>query len=99
MSSDQLFFVYYALDNCERSDDAYHARAFDIRFELPPEDRVNFPLLKMDAFQARLRLPWTESNGHRVQVLSGRLIHAPHFALTQDRALNILCYDCNISGI
>ncbi|XP_075543282.1 uncharacterized protein LOC142577712 [Dermacentor variabilis] len=51
LSSDQLFFLYYALDNCERSDDAYQARAFDTRFELPPEDRVNFPLLQMDAFK------------------------------------------------
>lgn len=51
LSSDQLFFLYYALDNCERSDDAYQARAFDTRFELPPEERVNFPLLQMDAFK------------------------------------------------
>ncbi|KAH6937003.1 hypothetical protein HPB50_025092 [Hyalomma asiaticum] len=51
LSSDQLFFVYYALDNCERSDEAYQARAFDARFELPPEERVNFPLLQSDAFK------------------------------------------------
>ncbi|KAH7968548.1 hypothetical protein HPB52_009560 [Rhipicephalus sanguineus] len=51
LSSDQLFFVYYALDNCERSDDAYQARVFDARFKLPPEERVNFPLLQMDAFK------------------------------------------------
>ncbi|KAL3209865.1 hypothetical protein MRX96_037672 [Rhipicephalus microplus] len=51
LTSEQLFFVYYALDNCERGDDAYYARAFDARFELPPEERVNFPLLQMDAFK------------------------------------------------
>ncbi|KAK8763716.1 hypothetical protein V5799_033669 [Amblyomma americanum] len=51
LTAEQLFFVYYALDNCEASDDDYRARAFETRFELPPEDRVNFPLLQMDAFK------------------------------------------------
>ncbi|KAH9373380.1 hypothetical protein HPB48_018433 [Haemaphysalis longicornis] len=57
MSSDQIFFVYYALDNCEASDDSYRARVFEERFELPPEERVNFPLLHMDAFKRAFGCP------------------------------------------
>ncbi|XP_064473880.1 uncharacterized protein LOC135388329 [Ornithodoros turicata] len=52
MSADQLFFVYYALDNCEASDTIYHKRMFETRLQLPAEDRVNFPLTQMAEFKA-----------------------------------------------
>ncbi|XP_064481534.1 uncharacterized protein LOC135394634 [Ornithodoros turicata] len=55
MSADQLFFVYYALDNCEASDTIYHKRMFESRFQLPAEDRVNFPLTQMEEFKTAFR--------------------------------------------
>lgn len=50
VSSDQLFFLYYALDNCERSDDLYQARQFRAWRHLPPEYRVNLPLRHLAQF-------------------------------------------------
>ncbi|XP_040357192.1 uncharacterized protein LOC121046722 [Ixodes scapularis] len=50
LSSEQLFFVAYALDNCEASDDLFRSHRFHTTFQLPPEDRVNFPLSQLEAF-------------------------------------------------
>ncbi|CAN8005914.1 unnamed protein product [Ixodes hexagonus] len=50
LSSEQLFFVAYALDNCEASDDVFRRHSFQTTFRLPPEDRVNFPLSQLEAF-------------------------------------------------
>ncbi|XP_064481923.1 uncharacterized protein LOC135394832 [Ornithodoros turicata] len=50
LSSDQLFFVMFALDNCEKSDEAYRRRRFETLSVLPPEDRVNFPLSQFAEF-------------------------------------------------
>ncbi|KAM7291606.1 uncharacterized protein ISCGN_028179 [Ixodes scapularis] len=50
LSSEQLFFVAYALDNCEASDDLFRGHRFHTTFRLPPEDRVNFPLSQLEAF-------------------------------------------------
>lgn len=41
MTSDQLFFVYYALDNCERADSRALRR---LPLRLPGRERVNVPL-------------------------------------------------------
>ncbi|KAH9381503.1 hypothetical protein HPB48_005522 [Haemaphysalis longicornis] len=41
MSSDQLFFVYYALDNCQRSDAQAQRR---LGWTLAGQERVNTPL-------------------------------------------------------
>ncbi|CAN7937686.1 unnamed protein product [Ixodes hexagonus] len=57
LSAEQLFFVYYALDNCEASDDDYRSEMFETRFALPPEDRVNFPLLQFEEFQKAFACP------------------------------------------
>ncbi|CAN8032537.1 unnamed protein product [Ixodes persulcatus] len=57
LSAEQLFFVYYALDNCEASDDDYRSRAFETRFALPPEDRVNFPLIHFEEFKKAFSCP------------------------------------------
>ncbi|CAN7941489.1 unnamed protein product [Ixodes pacificus] len=57
LSAEQLFFVYYALDNCEASDDDYRSRAFETRFALPPEDRVNFPLVHFEEFKKAFSCP------------------------------------------
>ncbi|XP_077512277.1 uncharacterized protein LOC144123297 [Amblyomma americanum] len=50
VSSEQLFFLYYALDNCERSDDTYQSRQFRVWNRLPPEYRVNLPLRHLPQF-------------------------------------------------
>ncbi|KAL1433918.1 hypothetical protein MTO96_012138 [Rhipicephalus appendiculatus] len=44
LSSDQLFFVSFALDNCENSDATYQIRQYQWWKRLPPEFAVNFPL-------------------------------------------------------
>ncbi|KAK8760560.1 hypothetical protein V5799_028168 [Amblyomma americanum] len=41
LSSDQLFFVYYALDNCERADAQAQRR---LGWALAGQERVNAPL-------------------------------------------------------
>lgn len=43
-SADQLFFLYYALDNCEQSDEPYKSHQYRTWRRLPPEQQVNFPL-------------------------------------------------------
>ncbi|KAM7283959.1 hypothetical protein ISCGN_001064 [Ixodes scapularis] len=47
LSADMLFFVYYALDNCESADDVYKEHSGDW---LPAEYRVNMPLRHIDEF-------------------------------------------------
>lgn len=50
VTSEQLFFLYYALDNCERSDKPYRSRQFKAWKHLPPEYRVNLPLRHLPQF-------------------------------------------------
>ncbi|KAM7308065.1 endothelin-converting enzyme 1-like [Ixodes scapularis] len=65
MSSQQLFFLYYALDNCEHSDAPFKAHEYLAQRRLPAELRVNFPLRHMPEFSeafgcaqgSALRLP------------------------------------------
>ncbi|KAL1414326.1 hypothetical protein MTO96_007570 [Rhipicephalus appendiculatus] len=47
MSSEQLFFVYFALDHCEESDEVHRV---DRAHGLTPEHRVNLPLRSTAAF-------------------------------------------------
>ncbi|XP_077512276.1 uncharacterized protein LOC144123296 [Amblyomma americanum] len=55
VSSEQLFFLYYALDNCERSDGQYQARQFRAWRRLAPEHRVNLPLRHLPQFARAFR--------------------------------------------
>ncbi|KAH9373859.1 hypothetical protein HPB48_009261 [Haemaphysalis longicornis] len=59
---EQLFFVAYAQDNCDTSDNVHRRRQFhaDIS-QLPPEDRVNFPLTQLEAFARAFACNHTES--------------------------------------
>ncbi|KAK8759477.1 hypothetical protein V5799_002886 [Amblyomma americanum] len=50
LSSDQLFFIWYALDNCEKSDPAYQLRQYETWQRLPPDLAVNFPLRHLPQF-------------------------------------------------
>ncbi|XP_075729873.1 membrane metallo-endopeptidase-like 1 [Rhipicephalus microplus] len=50
LTSEQLFFAYFARDNCECSDDAHKAHDYVINARLPPEQRVNFALRHLPAF-------------------------------------------------
>ncbi|KAH7953546.1 hypothetical protein HPB49_009966 [Dermacentor silvarum] len=50
VSAEQLFFLYYALDNCERSDRTHRAHAYGAWRRLPAEQRVNLPLRQMAHF-------------------------------------------------
>ncbi|KAH9382589.1 hypothetical protein HPB48_010337 [Haemaphysalis longicornis] len=52
LSAEALFFLYYALDNCERGDSAYLAHAYDAWSRLPAELRVNLPVRHMERFSA-----------------------------------------------
>ncbi|KAL1427737.1 hypothetical protein MTO96_017168 [Rhipicephalus appendiculatus] len=45
-----LFFLYYALDNCERSDRTHRAHEYSSWRRLPAEQRVNLPLRQMAHF-------------------------------------------------
>ncbi|EEC18980.1 endothelin-converting enzyme, putative [Ixodes scapularis] len=47
LSAEQLFFVYYALDNCESTDAVYDAK---LENALPARYRVNLPLRQLDEF-------------------------------------------------
>ncbi|CAN7991251.1 unnamed protein product [Ixodes hexagonus] len=49
LSAEQLFFVYYALDNCESTDIVYDAK---LQYTLPARYRVNLPLIHLDEFSA-----------------------------------------------
>ncbi|KAH7962877.1 hypothetical protein HPB52_018463 [Rhipicephalus sanguineus] len=55
VSSEQLFFVYYALDNCESTDEAYQATQFRTHGRLPAAHRVNFPLRHLPQFARAFR--------------------------------------------
>ncbi|KAL3218050.1 hypothetical protein MRX96_031839 [Rhipicephalus microplus] len=55
VSSEQLFFVYYALDNCETTDEAYRVTQFQTRGRLPAVHRVNFPLRHVPQFGRAFR--------------------------------------------
>lgn len=50
VSSDQLFFLYYALDNCEHSGEAFKLFQYRTSGRLPPEYQVNFPLRHLPQF-------------------------------------------------
>ncbi|KAH7967596.1 hypothetical protein HPB52_000550 [Rhipicephalus sanguineus] len=50
ISAEQLFFLYYALDNCERSDRTHRAHEYSSWRRLPAEQRVNLPLRQMAHF-------------------------------------------------
>ncbi|XP_065309350.1 uncharacterized protein [Dermacentor albipictus] len=50
VSADQLFFLYYALDNCEHSDRTHRAHEYGAWRRLPAEQRVNLPLRQMAHF-------------------------------------------------
>ncbi|CAN7995726.1 unnamed protein product, partial [Ixodes hexagonus] len=54
LSADQLFFVYYALDNCE-SVGAVHVVDQDVT--LPARYRVNLPLRHLDQFSSAFKCP------------------------------------------
>ncbi|KAK8778175.1 hypothetical protein V5799_020481 [Amblyomma americanum] len=57
MSADQLFFLYYALDNCELSDAVFQSHEFEAHRRLPAAMRVNMALRQSaqfaQAFQCR----------------------------------------------
>ncbi|KAH7962784.1 hypothetical protein HPB52_017942 [Rhipicephalus sanguineus] len=55
VSSEQLFFVYYALDNCESTYEAYQATQFRTHGRLPAAHRVNFPLRHLPQFARAFR--------------------------------------------
>ncbi|CAN7992937.1 unnamed protein product [Ixodes hexagonus] len=50
LSASQLFFVYYALDQCEHSDAAFQRRQFLLRGQPSAGMRVNLPLRHVPAF-------------------------------------------------
>ncbi|KAG0414315.1 hypothetical protein HPB47_008512 [Ixodes persulcatus] len=50
LSASQLFFVYYALDQCEHSDAAFQRRQFNLRGQPSAATRVNLPLRHVPEF-------------------------------------------------
>ncbi|KAH7947446.1 hypothetical protein HPB52_012010 [Rhipicephalus sanguineus] len=44
VTADQLFFLYYALDNCELSDEVFESHQFEAHRRLPASVRVNMAL-------------------------------------------------------
>ncbi|KAH8021233.1 hypothetical protein HPB51_013880 [Rhipicephalus microplus] len=44
VTADQLFFLYYALDHCELSDEVYESHQFEAHRRLPASVRVNMAL-------------------------------------------------------
>ncbi|KAH7967801.1 hypothetical protein HPB52_002551 [Rhipicephalus sanguineus] len=50
LTPEQLFFVAYGQDNCEVSDTVHRRRQWHEHGELPPEDRVNIPLMQFEEF-------------------------------------------------
>ncbi|XP_075545683.1 uncharacterized protein LOC142579414 [Dermacentor variabilis] len=50
LTPEQLFFVAYGHDNCEASDTVHRRRRWLESGELPPEDRVNIPLMHFEEF-------------------------------------------------
>lgn len=49
-SADQLFFLYYAIDNCEMSDRLYQVREFEAYRRPPAQHRVNMALRHFPRF-------------------------------------------------
>ncbi|EEC08256.1 hypothetical protein IscW_ISCW006879 [Ixodes scapularis] len=50
VSSDKLFFIYYALDHCELSDDLFSRHEVEAHRRLPAKQRVNVALRQSPAF-------------------------------------------------
>ncbi|KAG0412161.1 hypothetical protein HPB47_010700 [Ixodes persulcatus] len=50
VSSDKLFFIYYALDHCELSDDLFSRHEIEAHRRLPAKQRVNVALRQSPAF-------------------------------------------------
>ncbi|XP_065285959.1 uncharacterized protein [Dermacentor albipictus] len=65
VTSEQLFFLYYALDNCERSDKPYRSRQFKAWQRLPPEYRVNLPLRHLPQFAQAFQCNFSDGNRGR----------------------------------
>ncbi|XP_070385050.1 mucin-19-like isoform X2 [Dermacentor albipictus] len=55
LTSEQLFFAYFARDNCECSDEAHKAHSYVIDGRMPPEQRVNFALRHLPSFGEAFR--------------------------------------------
>lgn len=72
VTSEQLFFLYYALDNCERSDDTYQAHQFRVWSRLPPEYRVNLPLRHLPQFARAFRCSASGEQPDPMAAPSGR---------------------------
>ncbi|KAK8756422.1 hypothetical protein V5799_000854 [Amblyomma americanum] len=75
LTSEQLFFVAYARDNCEASDQVHQRRRWLDHGLLPPEDRVNFPLAQFDAFARAFTCNHTApmaANGHCALIRASR---------------------------
>ncbi|KAH8008852.1 hypothetical protein HPB51_005899 [Rhipicephalus microplus] len=64
VTSEQLFFLFYALDNCERSDKPYRVHRFKAWRILPPEYRVNIPLRHLPQFAQAFRCNASSSGGN-----------------------------------
>ncbi|KAH9359987.1 hypothetical protein HPB48_020781 [Haemaphysalis longicornis] len=63
LSADKLFFVYYALDNCESADLVYREH---LGHKLPAEYRVNVPLRNVAEFGSIFRCDGVSNMGRRV---------------------------------
>ncbi|XP_065298091.1 uncharacterized protein [Dermacentor albipictus] len=57
VSSDQLFFLYYALDHCELSDAVFESRQFEAYRRLPSAVRVNMAVRQSTRFAQAFRCP------------------------------------------
>ncbi|KAG0444026.1 hypothetical protein HPB47_014265 [Ixodes persulcatus] len=61
LTANQLFYVYYALDNCESADDVYEEHT---GFWLPAEYRVNVPLRHDGEFSRLFKCDQGSNMGH-----------------------------------
>ncbi|XP_075747945.1 uncharacterized protein LOC142813873 [Rhipicephalus microplus] len=57
VSSDQLFFLYYALDHCELSDAVFESHQFEAHRRLPAAVRVNMAVRQSTRFAQAFRCP------------------------------------------
>ncbi|XP_054927431.1 uncharacterized protein [Dermacentor andersoni] len=57
VSSDQLFFLYYALDHCELSDAVFESHQFEAYRRLPSAVRVNMAVRQSTRFAQAFRCP------------------------------------------
>ncbi|KAH9368654.1 hypothetical protein HPB48_004673 [Haemaphysalis longicornis] len=62
-TSDQLFFLYYALDHCELSDAVFQSHEFEAHRRLPASVRVNAAVRQFPRFRPRLPLRPRFSHG------------------------------------